>query len=133
MQNVLSGAIIIGNLQLVEYLLNVETTRADINGETPFFGKPLHIAAAWGHADIVEYLLDKGADIRAICSYPTHVSWDEELEYLNEERRHAYRCPDDTLYGLRRLGATMKLSAHCYHLSISRLSKDRETHIIELW
>lgn len=63
-QNNLSGAIIIGDLHLVKLLLAADessTALADVNENTPYFGRPLTIAATWGHAEIVSYLLDRGA------------------------------------------------------------------------
>jgi hypothetical protein len=63
-QNNLSGAIIIGDLHLVKILLAADESSpalADVNTNTPYFGRPLIIAATWGHAEIVSYLLDRGA------------------------------------------------------------------------
>lgn len=60
-QNLLSGAIIIGDLSLVKSLLasgESSPTLADVNGATPYFGRPLTLAAAWGHLEIVRFLLD---------------------------------------------------------------------------
>ena len=53
----------------------------------------MHIAAAWGHADIVGFLLDSGADLRATSGFPKP---DWRLQYPNDARRHIFRCPDDT-------------------------------------
>lgn len=62
-QNLLSGAIVLGNLPLVQFLLESSTpTLARVNSRSPYFGLPLPIAAAWGHLHIVRYLIDRGAD-----------------------------------------------------------------------
>lgn len=59
--HILCGAIIIGDLSLVERLLWMDSS-LDIDAESPFFGRPLPLAAAWGHFSIVEYLLQLGAN-----------------------------------------------------------------------
>lgn len=69
-QNLLSGAIVIGNLPLVKYLLAPESPApfADVNGATPMFGRPLTLAAAWGqHIEIVRFLLRSGGRPDIIC------------------------------------------------------------------
>lgn len=68
--DILCGAIVLGDLGLVKPLL--EKGDAEVNEEAPHFGRPLQVAAAWGHADIVQHLLDQGADARA-------VRWDGEI------------------------------------------------------
>jgi ankyrin repeat protein len=63
-QNLLSGAIVIGNLPLVKELLESNESSpalADVNGSSPYFRRPLTLAAAWGHLEITQYLLDCGA------------------------------------------------------------------------
>ena len=64
-QNILCGAIALGNLPLVRLLL-AEGSEADINETTIHFGRPLALAAVWGHIDIVQYLLANGADSQAV-------------------------------------------------------------------
>ena len=51
------------NLTLVRLLVThgADTTKADTDTWTP-----LHAAAANGHADIVRYLMDRGADTQAV-------------------------------------------------------------------
>ena len=63
-QNLLCGAIVAGDLVLVQSLLrgSQSPTTVVVNKESPYFGRPLHLAAAWGHLEIVQYLLDSGAD-----------------------------------------------------------------------
>ncbi|KAI0853397.1 ankyrin [Daldinia vernicosa] len=65
-QNILSGAIVLGNLPLVKSLLEAPNASAQVNFETPYFGRPLQLAAVWGHLHIVRYLIDRGANPRAI-------------------------------------------------------------------
>ena len=60
--NLLSGAAIIGNLSVLESLLGrseSSSASVDTNDVTPHFHSPLTLAAAWGHLDIVRYLLDR--------------------------------------------------------------------------
>ncbi|KAG5923433.1 hypothetical protein E4U42_004964 [Claviceps africana] len=70
--NLFSGAIVIGDLRLVKTLLEEQQTSnppIDVNGATPYFRKPLVVAAFLGHLEIVRYLLKKGArsDQRCRC------------------------------------------------------------------
>jgi hypothetical protein len=66
-QNAFSGAIVLRNLALVQELLeNQQFGPVDVNTESFFFGRPLQLAAAWGHLEIVTYLLHHGADPRAL-------------------------------------------------------------------
>ncbi|CAJ2500130.1 Uu.00g029830.m01.CDS01 [Anthostomella pinea] len=65
-QNRLSGLIVLGDLPRAMALLqDASPALADVNAESPYFGRPLQIAAAWGDADIVRSLLDHGADPQA--------------------------------------------------------------------
>ncbi|KAK2589384.1 hypothetical protein QQS21_012940 [Conoideocrella luteorostrata] len=70
-QNLLSGAVIIGNLPIVKSILagrpESSDSLPDVNGATPYFGRPLALAAGWGHVEIVRYLLDSGARSDTIC------------------------------------------------------------------
>jgi len=60
--NLISGVIVIGNLPLVQLLMGKISVNANVNRENPYFGRPLHTAAVWGRIEIVQYLLDHGAD-----------------------------------------------------------------------
>ncbi|KLU87240.1 hypothetical protein MAPG_06241 [Magnaporthiopsis poae ATCC 64411] len=81
--DILCGAIVLGDLGLVRSLL--EKGEAQVNEEAPHFGRPLQVAAAWGHADIVQHLLDHGADARAThCDVDAEPrDWTEWREYDN--------------------------------------------------
>ncbi|CEJ93485.1 hypothetical protein VHEMI09068 [[Torrubiella] hemipterigena] len=63
-QNILSGAIVLGNLALVTSLLDQAPLPSAklLNTKSPFFGLPLPLAAAWGDVDIVRHLLRCGAN-----------------------------------------------------------------------
>ncbi|CAG8982056.1 hypothetical protein HYALB_00008783 [Hymenoscyphus albidus] len=64
-QNLLSGAILCQSLPLVK--LFVESF-ADVNGATPYFGRPLNLAASTGNLEIFLYLLDCGASTVSFSS-----------------------------------------------------------------
>ncbi|KAI1775685.1 ankyrin [Hypoxylon cercidicola] len=83
-QNVLCGAVILGDLELVKTLLKQRSDAvANIPGyglpkgehayleyiqESSYLGWPLRLAATWGHNHLVCYFLEHGAD--------PHVGWD---------------------------------------------------------
>lgn len=64
--NVFCGAIVVGNLPLVKYLLG----SGSVNRIIPYFGIPLSIAAAWGHIYIARFLLKCGADAGRVVNVP---------------------------------------------------------------
>lgn len=65
-QNVFCGAIVVGNLDVARNLLEDQHPESvDVNTKSPFLGRPLQLAAAWGHEAVVVYLLDRGADPHA--------------------------------------------------------------------
>ncbi|OAQ59215.1 F-box domain and ankyrin repeat protein [Pochonia chlamydosporia 170] len=75
-QNILSGAIIIGNMPVVKSLLtgsqDVPTPLVNVNGTTSYFGRPLVLAAGCGHIQVVRYLLNHGARPDIISGYSLH-------------------------------------------------------------
>ncbi|KAK8093588.1 hypothetical protein PG997_000273 [Apiospora hydei] len=74
-QNLLSGAVVTGNLPLLKLLLHphpnvrlpargcLPSRWAGVNGVTPYFPNLLPLAAAWGHLELVRHLLSCGARI----------------------------------------------------------------------
>ena len=64
-QHTLSAAIVVGNAATVRALL----ANADVNADNKYFGRPLPLAARWGHLEIVQLLLTRGADINASGNY----------------------------------------------------------------
>ncbi|XP_067653296.1 ankyrin repeat domain-containing protein 50-like [Haliotis asinina] len=59
--NILQAACLGGNIQLVKYVLS--QNNLDINIRMPCWKTPLMLAAENGHNDVVELLVDKGADV----------------------------------------------------------------------
>ncbi|KAF8244942.1 ankyrin [Wilcoxina mikolae CBS 423.85] len=64
-QNALSAAIVVGNITMVQTLIDTDKC-ADINAENTYFARPLLLAAKWGRLEIVQLLLDRGADVHFI-------------------------------------------------------------------
>ncbi|KAK7920159.1 hypothetical protein PG985_008181 [Apiospora marii] len=87
-QNLLSGAVIAGNLPLLKALLQQHpnerfpSSLAGVNGSTPYFPTLLRLAITWGHVEVVRHLLSCGALIdpnsrtwRARCSPCSQEDW----------------------------------------------------------
>lgn len=95
-QNLLSGAIVLGDLRLVKQLLEEQSPGLyRVKSESPYFGWPLHLAAAWGHLEIVRHLLDCGADPRT-RSYDIEgrdFEYWERSWYRAIQKTHVYRAP----------------------------------------
>jgi hypothetical protein len=64
-QNMLSVAIITGDVPLVQQLLRPESD-IQVNFESPYFGRPLNLAARWGHMEILRFLLRRNANTQAL-------------------------------------------------------------------
>ena len=60
-----------GHLPIVHYL--IEKHNVDINIEGYEEKTPLHYACEYGHLQIVEYLISKGANVNAKDKYGNHV------------------------------------------------------------
>jgi ankyrin repeat protein len=74
-QHTLSAAIVTGNAAMVRALL----ANADVNADNTYFGRPLPLAARWGHLEIVQLLLTRGADVNASGNYErTAAACDDE-------------------------------------------------------
>lgn len=78
-QMVFCGAIILGNLLLVKELHENGQPPPSVHDWVPYFGRPLSLAAGWGHLDIVRYLLACGADPRVV-NYKNPAEKDEEWD-----------------------------------------------------
>lgn len=85
--NLISGAIVIGNLPLVQLLMGKKSV--NVNRENPYFGRPLHTAAAWGRIEIVQYLLDNGADPNKFTGLQGEDK-DYNWEHVRLHSRHIY-------------------------------------------
>ncbi|KAF3481463.1 F-box domain and ankyrin repeat protein [Arthroderma uncinatum] len=97
--NILCGAIVIGNISIVKSM----AASVDINSFNDFFGKPLPLAAVWGHLEIVQYLLDHGAD-----PYVAAGSWDHNRPGIQimgiGVAIHEYRDPKGSALAAATLG-----------------------------
>ncbi|KAG6199054.1 hypothetical protein E4U35_006894 [Claviceps purpurea] len=85
-QNTLCGAVTIGDLHLVKSLLEERQTSmpsVEVDGSTPYFGRPLVIAAGLGYLDIVRYLLEKGA--RASLVFRRDKQTTDETDTVNRD------------------------------------------------
>ncbi|GIZ49128.1 hypothetical protein CKM354_001216500 [Cercospora kikuchii] len=81
-QNLLSGAIISGELELTRQLLEGRSKmpfKAEVDGVTPYFQSPVHLAAAGGHFEILKLLLAYGA--QAYNPSATTLEWDRKSRY----------------------------------------------------
>lgn len=113
-QNLLCGAIVTGDLVLVQSLLrgSQSPTAVVVNKENPYFvGRPLHLAAAWGHLDIVQYLLDSGADPR-LLSGSLDGDDDEgnpDAQHVRLPDRHIYQSPNGSVLRAAALGGHEKI------------------------
>lgn len=94
-QNLLCGAIVTGDLVLVQSLLrgSQSPTAVVVNKENPYFGRPLHLAAAWGHLDIVQFLLNSGADPRLLSGSLNgdDDDWNPDVEHVRLPHWHMYQ------------------------------------------
>ncbi|CAK1367618.1 unnamed protein product [Cercospora beticola] len=81
-QNLLSGAIISGEIELTRLLLEGRSKmpfKAEVDGVTPYFQRPVHLAAAGGHFEILKLLLAYGA--QAYNPSATTLEWDQKSRY----------------------------------------------------
>ncbi|KAF7918585.1 hypothetical protein EAE99_008779 [Botrytis elliptica] len=69
-QTTLSVAIVAGDAFVVRELL--ENCNADADSDNRYFGRPLHLAARYGRTEIIEILLECGADLSSIRPYLNH-------------------------------------------------------------
>lgn len=65
-QNVLCGAGMVGNLDVMQKLLGDSDHRPDVNGSTPYFHSPLTLAALHGHTAVVQHLLASSARLDSV-------------------------------------------------------------------
>lgn len=101
------GAVVLGDLSLVKQLLedyvSAETNDSDrrykvayvIEGGSSYLGRPLQLAAAWGHTELVQYLLDNGADPRQ--SRDNRI-WEPHM-YVGVGMTNVCRRPDGSALG----------------------------------
>ncbi|KAG5961042.1 hypothetical protein E4U58_004435 [Claviceps cyperi] len=72
-QNLFCGGVTIGDLRLIKSLMNERQTSqpsTEVDDDTPYFNRPIVIAAGLVYSDLVRYLLKKGAreHIMSPCS-----------------------------------------------------------------
>ncbi|PGH11025.1 hypothetical protein AJ80_07301 [Polytolypa hystricis UAMH7299] len=97
-QNLLCGAVVVGSLSAVKAVMARWDSRyLGVNRKSYYFGRPLHVAAAWGHLELVQYFLDNGADPRLIVGRaPNDDDWRPNIEHVCLWSRHVYQSPDGT-------------------------------------
>jgi len=105
--NLISGAIVIGNLPLVQSLMGKISVNASVNRKNPYFGRPLHTAAVWGRIEIVQYLLDHGADPNQFTGAQGEDN-DDDWEHAHLHSRHEYRSPKGSALRAAALGGHEK-------------------------
>ncbi|RAO73291.1 uncharacterized protein BHQ10_009303 [Talaromyces amestolkiae] len=94
-QNLVSGAIIMGDLPLTIYLFKEFGESVGVNKKSEYFGRPLHLAAAWGHMEIVQYLLSNGADaLRIVAMTKNDFDHCSDIHHVYLWSRHVDRSPD---------------------------------------
>lgn len=113
-QNLLSGAIVVGDLSLAKSLLrDMSPSLVDVNREGPYFGRPLNIAAGWDRIDIVQYPLDHhGADPNLLTNLLIDDCWNPSVDYVRLCSKHIYRSPH---------GSALRAAALGGHENIVRL------------
>jgi ankyrin repeat protein len=115
-QNLICGAIIIRNLPLMISLLQEFSdfhSCVGVNKKSAYFGRPLHIAAAWGYIEIVQYLLDNGADAyRIVAPTVNDNDWNRRIEHVCLWSRRVDQSPD---------GSPLRAAALSGHEDIVRL------------
>jgi ankyrin repeat protein len=113
-QNVLCGAIVLGDLPLVESLqASKSPMAADLNRPNPYFGRPLSLAAAWGHHSIVDYLLHHGADPRLTLN----VEEEKDLEW----QPNVDLSLDGRFFEKRPIGSALRAATLGGHEDVARL------------
>ena len=115
-QNLLCGAIVTGDLVLVQSLLreSQSPTTVVVNKESPYFGRPLHLATAWGYLDIAQCLLNSGADPRLLSGslggdYDDDDDWNPDVQHVRLPDRHIYQSPDGSVLRVAALGGYEKI------------------------
>ena len=89
-QNLLSGAVIAGDLSVVKALLRNDANlpqSPDVNDSTPFFRDLLTLAAGCGYVDIVQFLLDCGA-----CPDAAYSKWRESVRLASQSDWNMHYC-----------------------------------------
>lgn len=113
-QNLLCGAILTGDLVLVQSLLrgSHSSTTVVVNKESPYFGRPLHLAAVWGHLEIVQYLLNSGADSHLFSGSldgDDDNDWNSDVQHVRLPDRHIYQSSTGSVLRAAALGGHEKI------------------------
>lgn len=93
-QNLLRGAVIIGNMSVLALLIADNcslplSASIDLNGSTPYFHDCLTLASARGHYAVVEHLLECGARIDSIVCHWRRPHDHENINGLADWRNHS--------------------------------------------
>lgn len=96
-EHILSAAAYLGDISLVDHLLAQDV---DVNLRSNVFGQPLRNAALKGHLEIVQLLLNKGADPEG----GSHPRTEEDRQAV--ESKHGKESLEQRFPNLRQLGDT---------------------------
>ncbi|KAF8243592.1 ankyrin [Wilcoxina mikolae CBS 423.85] len=82
LQNAFCATIFLGNISMIRTLL---AKGADVNADNTYFSRPLQLAIIRGRLDIVQLLLDHGADANAIAASGKSW-WPPAIRYYRETK-----------------------------------------------
>lgn len=124
-EHLLSAAASVGNLSLVEHLLEQEPDSFDVSKESDVLGTPLRNASRNGHLKVVRLLLSKGADWEAGRRYR-----DAEEEWYTYNYGKIWKLQQEFFVSIERPYTPTALEAAVFegHERIVRLLLQQPSH-----